>query len=204
MDPRSAVADLGDAREVWDRRYADGEYVPRAEPAPFLEEWIDRIDPGRALDVACGAGRNALRLAEAGFEVDAVDVSRVAIDMARAEAQERGLSINWVVADLADFSWQPSAYRLITVFRYRDPALWPQLVRALLPDGWVIVEHHFKTDTDVVGPRTADFRLDPGELLRAFSSLRVLHYTETIEPADDPGRHFAIARLAACNGNPGF
>jgi SAM-dependent methyltransferase len=190
-------------REKWDRRYAEGEYVPRRRPAPYLEEWVDRIPAGRALDVACGAGRNALRLAEAGFVVDAVDVSEVAIGMARTESHERGLNVNWQVADIADFDL-PSTYQLITVFRYRDPGLWPRLEDGLDRDGWILVEHHFKTHRQVLGPKTQDFRLDPGELLRAFSSLRIVHYAETIEPADDPAQRFAIARIAACNGDPGF
>lgn len=191
-------------RRSWDRRYATGEYRPRPQPAPFLEEWLDRIPAGRALDVACGAGRNALRLAEAGFDVEAVDISQAALDMAAAEAARRGVRLSFRQADLDHLELDAGAYHLITVIRYRNRDLWPRLVEALAPDGWLLVEHHMTTALDVDGPSTADFRLDPQELLSACAGLRVVYYAESIEPADREGDRYAIARVAACKGDPGF
>ena len=191
-------------RQSWDRRYVTGEYQPRPHPAPFLEEWLDRIPPGRALDVACGAGRNALRLAEAGFEVEAVDISQAALDMAAAEASRRGLRLTFRQGDLDHLELDAGAYDLITVIRYRSRDLWPRLVEALAPDGWLLVEHHMTTTLDVDGPSTADFRLDPQELLSACAGLRVVYYAESIEPADREGDRYAIARVVACKGDPGF
>lgn len=193
-----------DERTAWNRRYAEGDYVPRSAPAPFLEEWLDRIPPGRALDVACGTGRNALRLAEAGFDVDAVDISEVAIDRAAATARERGLPVRWHVAAIDDFAIAEGAFRLITVIRYRNPRLWSRLIDGLAPDGWVLVEHHLKTRLDVAGPSTPEFRLDPGELLAAFGSLRIISYDERVEQADLDSGRYALARMVACKGDPGF
>ena len=193
-----------DERATWNRRYADGDYTPRTAPAPLLEEWLGRVPVGRALDVACGAGRNAFRLAEAGFDVTAVDISEVAIARAEAEAERRGLTIDWHAAAMDEFEIPPDTFQLITVFRYRNPALWPRLLAGLAPSGWLIAEHHLKTTTDVSGPSSDAFRLDPQELLVACESLRVLHYSEQLEPADlDPGR-YALARIVACNGPAGF
>lgn len=192
-------------RARWDRRYATGEYVPRAHPTPFLLEWLDRIPRGRALDVATGTGRNALALAEAGFEVDAVDISSVAIDRARAEAGRRRLEVNWVVADLDTDPLPGDGYDLITVLRYRNPDLWPRLRAALAPDGWILVEHHLRTTrADASGPSDDAFRLAPGELLEAFDDLRIVHYAELEEPADDGGAVFVLARVVACAGEPGW
>ncbi|HEX3784312.1 MAG TPA: class I SAM-dependent methyltransferase [Pseudonocardiaceae bacterium] len=88
----------------WDRFYAD-----RARPVPFfvaksdenLVSHLDRglIRPGRALDLGCGPGRNALRLAEAGFTVDAVDLSPAAIDWATERAREAGAEIRFLRGD---------------------------------------------------------------------------------------------------------
>lgn len=193
-----------DERTAWNRRYAEGEYVPRTAPAPFLEAWIDRFPPGRALDVACGTGRNALRLAAAGFEVDAVDISDVAIETARDEAGRHGLDVQWHVAAMDDYEIPAASYEVITVIRYRNPALWPRLIEGLTPDGWILVEHHFKSTVEVRGPSTADFRLDAGELLNAFGGLRVLFYAEGLETADIDDGQYALARMVACKGDPGF
>jgi len=191
-------------REAWDRRYAEGEYTPRVHPAPFLEEWVDRLPAGRALDVACGTGRNALRLAEAGLRVDAVDISAVAIERAGSEAEERGLELHWTVSDIDEFEILPGVYQAITVIRYRNRALWPRLIAALAPGGWVLVEHHVKSSREVSGPQNPEFRLDPQELLEEFAGLRVVYYAESLEAADDGGRHYALARMVACKGDPGF
>jgi SAM-dependent methyltransferase len=140
-------------------------------------------------------------LAEAGYDVTAVDVSAVAIETARAAADERGLSVDWVVADLDTYRLPAAAYQAITVIRYVNRPLWPRLIEALAPDGWLIVEHHMQTTLEVAGPKSSDFRVAPQELLQAFSALHVLLYEEVLEPADlDDGR-YALARIVACNGD---
>ncbi len=189
---------------AWDARYESGEYRPRPAAGPFLEAWINRLPAGRALDVACGAGRHAFRLAEAGHRVDAIDVSRVAIGMAQVEAERRRLDINWRVADLDDHELPDAAYAVITVIRYVNRRLWPRLVEALAPEGWLLVEHHLKTSADVDGPSSPEFRLDPQELLKAFASLRIIFYEEALIPADDQGRRYAVARLVASKGAVGW
>lgn len=203
-DSAYTPAVAGDERAKWEHRYATGGYQPRDWTSPFLAEWLPRVPIGRALDVACGAGRNTLALAEAGFETVGIDVSETAIAMAHKTATERGLTIDWRVADLDTQELGRHAYDLITSFRFRSEQLWPQLAAALKPDGWLIAEHHFRTRLTVAGPPTDDFRLEPGEYLRAFSGLRIIHYSESIEEADRPGELYAIERVVACNGDPGF
>lgn len=193
-----------DEKAKWEHRYATGGYQPRDWTSPFLAEWLPRVPIGRALDVACGAGRNSLALAEAGFETVGIDISETAISMGHKTASERGLTIDWQVADLDTQELGLHAYDLITNFRFRSEQLWPKLVTALKPDGWLIAEHHFRTHLAVAGPPTDNFRLEPGEYLRAFSALRIIHYSESIEEADQPGELFAIERIVACNGDPGF
>ncbi len=80
-------------RDKWDARYRQGSYRARTHPTELLAEWLPRLPRGRALDVACGAGRNALYLAEAGYEVDAIDISSVALDRLREAAQTRGVEV---------------------------------------------------------------------------------------------------------------
>ncbi len=209
-------------RRRWNRRYREGSATPRQHPSPFLLDSISVIDSlgalsgsgpsgrGRALDVACGTGRNALALAAAGFEVTAIDVSEVALEAGAAAAADRHLELDWIQADLDEWTPEPDAFALITVLRYRNPALWPRLCDALAVDGWLMIEHHLRTSLEVAGPTSADFRLEPQELLRATTNLRVIRYAEAVEVdeeyRDERGalRRTAVARVLACAGDPGF
>lgn len=206
-DPVGPMSD--DERERWDRRYADGDYVPRLEPSGFLVEWLGRlsdlgVEPGRALDVACGTGRNTLALAAAGWSVTGLDVSSVAIDRARRVAADRGVAPSWVVTDLDRGLGVDGGFDLVTVFRYRNVDLWPELVSALAPDGWLLVEHHLQTPLEVGGPPSKAFRLAPQELLECFGALRVVHYSEIIERDEEYDMRSAVARIVVCNGDPRF
>lgn len=191
-------------RRRWDERYATGDYQPRTWSTQFLEQWASQFKTGRALVIACGTGRNALYLAEQGFDVVGVDISTVALEKARAEAVARGLSVEFWNEDLDAIDLRAETFDVITVIRYRNTQLWPKLIGALRPNAWVLVEHHLKTSAAVAGPSTDEFRLDPGELLTAFAGLRIVHYSEQIEPSDDSSTEYAIARLVACNGDPGW
>lgn len=191
-------------REKWDRCYAGGAYAPRTYPSPFLVERLPALPRGRALDLACGAGRNALRLAEAGYDVEAMDISAVAIERARAAARERGLEVDWRVADLDDFEPPPGRFDLITVIRYTNRKLMERLPQALTEGGMLLVEHHILTCAPVGGPTSRAFRLEPNELVALYHGrLRVLHYDERIAP-DPDGKEMALVRFLGCRGSPGF
>lgn len=190
-------------RVKWDERYATGDYQPRAHPSPLVELAIRYVPPGRALVLACGSGRNALRLADAGFEVEAVDISSVAIDKARAEAARRGLDVEWRVADIGALELEAGLYDLITMVRYVNRDIWPRVVDALSANGWLLMVQHFRTRRVVRGPGD-EFRLDPGELLQAFSGMRIVEYSETLEPVEGSDQMAATATLLACKGDPGW
>ena len=191
-------------REKWDRRYAQGEYEARTWPSPFLEERLAELPRGRALELACGAGRNALRLAEAGYDVEAIDISGVAIERARATARARGLGVEWRVADLDDFAPPPGRFHLITVIRYTNRKLMERLPEALTEGGMLLVEHHLRTDARVGGPTSRAFRLAPNELIELYHGrLRVLFHEERIAP-DPDGQRMALALFLGCRGSPGF
>lgn len=189
-------------RLEWDRRYSEGEHMPKASASSYLEEWLPRIPLGRGLDVACGTGRNALRMAEAGFQVDGVDISVSAIEIARREAERRGLEVSWRAGDLDTLELERGAFSLVTIFRYVNRGLWSRLIESLAPDGWILIEGHLATTRQVGGPSDPHFRLPPQELLTDFSALRIVSYGESIE--NEGETLYAFARLAACRGNPGW
>jgi SAM-dependent methyltransferase len=192
-----------DERSKWDDRYTSGEYRSGSEPSPLVEKATGYLGGGRALVLACGAGRNAIHLASAGFQVDAVDISSVAIDLAEQAAERRGLDIRFHVADMAGFAFEDDRYDLITMIRYTNRAVWPRLVPSLTGNGWLLMEQHLKTERDVAGPDN-EFRLAPGELLRAFPRLRVIEYFEEFGTSETSGRAVAVTGLLGCNGDPGW
>lgn len=185
--------------DKWNERYASGGYESRTHPTALLAEWLPRLPRGRALDVACGAGRNALYLAAAGYAADAVDISDVALARATEDAKRRGLEVRWIEADLdedPDEALPRGGYDLVVWVRYVNAGLMPHLIARLNAGGCLLCEQHLVSDAEVVGPRGAAFRLAPGELRRAAHGLEILHDYEG--PVVDPdGRTAALAQLVA-------
>lgn len=186
-------------RKKWDDRYAAGAFAERPWPSALIAETLAGVngDGARALDLGCGAGRNALYLAELGFCVDGVDISAVALERAARTAADRGLEVNWIQADLDQPPDLPGPYALIVNMRYLNVPLIAALARdALAPGGRVIVEQHLQTDADVVGPGTPGFRVPPGALREALSGLRIERDEEGI--FEDPdGHRVAVSRIVA-------
>jgi len=183
-------------RHKWNARYAQGAYAERTNPNQLLESWLARVPVGRALDVACGAGRNAMYLAAAGFSVDAVDISRNALARAARLAEERQLEVNWLEWDFDDGMPDTGSYDLIIMFRYLNMALLETLKQRLRPGGFVIVEQHLVSDAQVIGPRGARFRVEPGALAAAAGGLQICYSDESLV-TDPDGRQAALARLVA-------
>lgn len=182
-------------RKEWTRRWTEGDYHARSEPTALVSGWAWRLPKGRALDLACGNGRNALHMAELGFTVDAMDIAPEALKLAQDAARERGLAVHFILADLDEYPLPAETYDLITVSFYMNRELMPRVKDALKPGGFVLQEQHYLTDYDVSGPRDRQFRLRPNELLHLFLDFRVRHFSEFIEEED--GRLVAVERLVA-------
>lgn len=188
-------------RERWNRKYRTGEFDPPEEPSPFLREVADVLPAGRALDVATGAGRNALFLADRGYEVDAVDVSEEALAIARDRATERSLDVDWTRADLREHEFPAAAYDVVSVSFYHALGRLPDIKEALAPDGMLVYEHHLRSAAPVErGPGGDRYRFRSNDLLRACLDLTVLHYEEKTRTGD--GRA-AVATLLARNSAGG-
>ena len=176
-------------------KWADGEYDARMEPSELLVAWVPRISKGRALDLACGNGRNVIYLAEQGFTVDAVDIAAPALELVRDTARKRGLNLNLEEADLDEYVPSPQTYDLIATSFFINRNLIPRVKDALKPGGFVLHEHHFVTDYDVDGPQNLQFRLRPNELLHLFTDFRVRFYWEGLQM--ERGRLIAVEQLVA-------
>lgn len=197
---------MTDDRERWNERYRDDDFELPDDPVPELARRIDTLPDGRALDVATGSGRNALFLAEHGYAVDAVDVSDEALSQARARAEERGLEVEWIQADLLDdeFEPEPRTYDLIVTSFFYAPGLLPDLKEALSPGGVLVYEHHLRSSDPIeVGPSDDRVRYRSNGLLRSCLDLTVLHYAEVRRHGKADGRASAIATVVArrsCGG----
>lgn len=118
----------------------------------------------RALDVACGFGGSALYLASLGYQVDAVDISGVALSQAQAEARRRSLHLRLIQADLSRWWVPPCRYDLSIVKYFLNRNLLPQLARGLLPGGLLFVETWNLHVLSVRPSFDPTFLLKPGEL----------------------------------------
>ena len=200
----------------WENRYATGTHGGRSHPSELLVSWAPRmlasqarpqlepraiVEPRalglRALDVACGTGRNARYLAGLGYEVDAVDIAEAGLDRARSLAEASALSVRWLQHDLdRGLPEEFCGYDLILLVRYVNLTLLENLCRRLNPGGWLICEEHLRTRAEVIGPSNPAFRVAPGAIAEAAAGLEILLAEESLT-SDPDGRPVALARLVA-------
>ncbi|APW99869.1 SAM-dependent methyltransferase [Halobiforma lacisalsi AJ5] len=202
---RLLVATVTDDRARWNEKYDDPDFDLPDDPIPELERRIDTVPDGRALDVATGTGRNALFLAEHGYDVDAIDVSDAALERARDRAAERGVEVDWIRTDLAEFDLEgehAGEYDVITVSFFAALEHLPALKEALAPGGVLVYEHHLRSSDPIeVGPSSDGHRYRSNDLLRACLDLTILHYEE--RRREVIGGTAAVVTLVARNSRGG-
>lgn len=180
-----------DEHESWNRRYARGPQQP-AEPDPFLlyayDEFLSSLFPqqGSALDLAGGTGRHALWLAQRGWRVKLLDISEVALRQAVEAAEQASrlqpLALEIQQADACEVEFGRDRFDLVLVFNYLERKLFPRLADWVRPGGILLYKTYTKEQSKYgKGPSDPAYLLDANELLRAFSSMRVLDYCETVQ-----------------------
>jgi SAM-dependent methyltransferase len=150
------------------------------EPSALLTDHPTRFQKGRALEVACGFGRNALYLASQGFEVVGLDRDPEAVAFCNAEANRRGLSLTARAVDLEQPNSIPGeGYALVACFYYLDRNLIPEMKRAVRPGGHLVYETFLIDQHERFGkPGRKEFCWGHNELLRLFLDFRILYYFE--------------------------
>lgn len=158
-------------------------HTDEIEPSAFLIENMALLPKGKALDVAMGAGRNAVYLAKAGYYVDGVDISQEAVASALALAHKADVAINAQVGDLEqDYRLYENAYDVIVCFNYLHRPLIPQIKAALKTGGFIVYETFITDHAQFGRPSNPDHLLNHNELLDMFSDFRCLRYHEGIYP----------------------
>lgn len=178
-----------DEKLRWNRKYGEASRTSFSlEPESFLvsaySEFVSGLPPGDALDLAGGAGRHALWLAQRGWKVKLIDISEAGI--ALADERARSLlpaapgSVTTEVVDLKSVqTLGVDRYKLVLVFFYLQRNLFPALIRALKPGGFLIYQTFISDQQSLPGgPRDPAYLLNPSELREAFRVLQILHYRE--------------------------
>jgi SAM-dependent methyltransferase len=187
-------------REDWNARYAGSKLAWTAEPNRFLVEEVASLVPGRALDLAAGEGRNAVWLAEQSWRVDAVDFSDVGLEKARRRAEERGVSVAWIEADLLAYAPEAGSYDLVILFYFQIP--WASMrevlrraSRAVAPGGTFLLVGHDRTNLEQGhgGPKSPDVLYTPDQIVAELAGLDVTEAARRLRPVEvDEGTVDAI------------
>jgi tellurite methyltransferase len=174
----------------------------RSLPSKFLINQLGAIRAaqtlGAVVDIACGRGRHALAVGDAGIPVLGIDRNRDFLTELREAAALRDLPVQIAQADLENPSEIPLRTRscgAVMVFRFLNRALAPAIGRVLAPGGLLIYETFTAHQRDLgAGPRNPDYLLEPGELPGLFPDLDILEHWEGLSEGTDGSQ---IARLAA-------
>ncbi len=198
-----------DAAATWNRRFAAEGFVFGTEPNQWLAEHAHRWQRGaRVLSVADGEGRNSVWLAERGLQVDAFDVAELGIDKARRLARDRGVDVNFMLADCDGFDWTPAAYDGIALIfvQFADPALRARLfahcVESLAPGGTLVLQGYTPKQLEyrTGGPPFASHLYTESMLRTAFDALDIVelreYEAELAEGTGHAGRSALIGMVA--------
>jgi 2-polyprenyl-3-methyl-5-hydroxy-6-metoxy-1,4-benzoquinol methylase len=151
----------------WDELYARlAAQIPDGEPNPTLAAEVSGLQPGRALDIGCGVGSDAIWLASQGWKVTALDVSQVALDRAAARARQAAVHVEWIHARLEDAQLPAGGFDLVNA---HYPALLHSpmhdaakaLLATVAPGGTLLVVHHADVDVE----KAKSYGFDPADYL---------------------------------------
>jgi tellurite methyltransferase len=179
----------------WNERYRAREQAGdfEARPTPLVIKTAEHLRPGRAIDLACGTGRDALWLAARGWSTTAVDGSEAAIAALRLKADQLGIEVDASVADLTkpEFAIEEGRWDLALMCYYLQRDLFDALKNGVRPGGVVIAIVH----TMRPGEEPTISRLRPGELIAHFDGWPILHHYEGA--SRDPAHRRPVEEVVA-------
>lgn len=192
------------AGNIWDERYAGDEYHFGTTPNAFLVTQRGLLKAGmRCLAVADGEGRNGVWLAEQGVQVMSMDSSPVASAKAKRLAQERGVKLDFAVADLLNWDCGESCYDVVVaifiqfVMPDQRMQLFAHLKRALKPGGLLLLQGYTPRQLDFRsgGPSQADNLYTEPMLRSAFADMDILHLSEHVSFISEGQGHYGVSAL---------
>lgn len=174
---------MSNAKTYWDSLYQEKPYLEGKAPSPFLTKMLARLEKGKVLDIAMGEGRNAVYLAQKGFQVKGFDISSVAVQHALTLAKETGVQIEAKQADLDLYLMGLMEYDsiIMTNFRPTVPRYYTSIISALKQGGTLLVDSYGVPEMDEAISKEESYRnyyFSANELLRQLNGLRILFYQE--------------------------
>lgn len=154
-------------------------------PNAFLVDMTSRLQPGKALDIAMGQGRNSIYLAQNGWQVTGFDTSEVGVKQAREEAARLGLQLDAQVQSAEEFDFGKERWDLVVVC-YVNSRAWLDRIRQSVKPGGMILLEYYHSDTRKLHPQPGDENknFNNNELLSLFPGFRVLHYEDVLDIPD--------------------
>lgn len=190
-------------RDAWDRRYEEAELIWSAEPNQLLPPAVEGVEPGKALDLAAGEGRNAVWLASQGWDCTAVDFSTVAIEKGRRLAETQGLDVEWVVDNVLAYEPEPIHDLVMIFFVHLADTQMEQLFRvaraALKPGGRLIgLGHALRNLTEGYGgPQVAEVLWTEDRIRPLLDGMTITACEEVLRPVvAKPGETIAEGTTA--------
>lgn len=180
----------------WDQRYQTQEYIYGTAPNGFLVDMVHMLPSGRVLCLGAGEGRNAVYLAQQGYEVTAVDGSTVGLQKAQQLARQHQVSITTVVADLSTFVIEPGYWQgMVSIFCHLPSAirrpLYQRVQQGLAPGG-VFINESFTPDQlgrGTGGPSNLDMLVSLAQLQEELAGLRLEIGRETLRDISEGNHH---------------
>ena len=170
---------------MWDERYSAEEYAYGTAPNEFLLEKFSGIPKGKVLSLAEGEGRNAVFLAKQGYAVTAVDSSLVGLNKARKLAQENGVTVEFIHADLADYDLGENKWDgIVSIFCPLPSSLrkevYKKVIAALKPKGVFLLEAYTPDQLQhgTGGGNSVDLMQSASSLRLELASLSFKHLLE--------------------------
>ena len=182
--------------DFWNQRYSEENFAYGEEPNAFVAAVADRLPPGRALEIGCGQGRNAVFLAQQGLTVTGVDSSEIGLERGAELAARRHVDVEWMKVDLNSFEPGHGCWEVIvSTFVHLPPDLrrdvHRKLVEALHPGGVLVLEAYTPKQLDygTGGPPVLAMLVSLEDLRADFEGLEFEHGVEFVRPVREGRYH---------------
>ncbi len=183
-------------KNFWDERFSSEEYVYGTEPNEFFKSEVEKLEPGTALFLGEGEGRNSVYAAKLGWLVDAVDYSSAGKEKALALAQKNNVTINYMLADLKEFTPETGRYDLVVIVFLHLPEevrkeVHKKAVDSLKAGGKIILEVFEKKQINfgTGGPRNLDLLYSLEDVYTDFQDLDIEKFSEEIIDLNESVHH---------------